>query len=499
MPGAVQIRKTTSELQEGLAALCDEGSHWRCSGEFMELCGLAVQDVESCIKKSWGNKELWLDIITTEIARGLGSKIGLEMLGTSWRSDVDAWVDGAFAKAVKGMSYAPPRPMASLQAAPFVKRIMGRLQGRSETPNVTAGRNETQNVIVRKVRQLSKCEQCGISFSARLGACPSCFPKAPPKDDVQKQSIKEAKQAEWRRMQPASLDDRVSWHEASEMMWCHGGSGGVFLLRFPAGKAICVKGGLCKSTLFAEHLAHSLEVRTARMRPVESNSAESVAIRQAVRGTPAVFDDCRHHVSSPMMVMEYIDGSAMIGMPAHEFLKDPQAASPWRNLGRLMGLDLLINNSDRFPLAWDNVGNLGNVMLGSCLGVVVGIDQSVQPITSKEGLEIYCARVRGVCSEAREGAAGGLKAVTKAIHLNTGIEVTMDQEMELREGLLELLHQVVQWSNSGEMERILEKISQDIEVCCKAPVLGEYSTSACCDLVRTMVNTITKDFELGSQ
>ena len=76
--------------------------------------------------------------------------------------------------------------------------------------------------------------------------------------------------------------------------------------------------------------------------------------------------------------MEYIsDGFSLCHVPAEEC---PVALSAshglgqarlW-SLGRVLAMDMLVNNFDRFPLVWDNEGNAGNVMLTPLDDVVVG-------------------------------------------------------------------------------------------------------------------------------
>merc|ERR1719271_1086956 len=107
-----------------------------------------------------------------------------------------------------------------------------------------------------------------------------------------------------------------------------------------------------------------------------------------------------------------------------------------------MAFDLLINNFDRLPLAWSNDGNLGNVMLCSVSGEVVGIDQSVQPITNADGLSKYDSRVKKVCEDVRSGTAVPFKGVKQAIYNNTGIEPSADEIDLLGYGCLALLEEI---------------------------------------------------------
>lgn len=53
-----------------------------------------------------------------------------------------------------------------------------------------------------------------------------------------------------------------------------------------------------------------------------------------------------------------------------------------RELGRILALDVLCNNGDRFPLIWDNRGNPGNLMLARGPGKVRCILLSPVPTTS---------------------------------------------------------------------------------------------------------------------
>lgn len=54
-----------------------------------------------------------------------------------------------------------------------------------------------------------------------------------------------------------------------------------------------------------------------------------------------------------------------------------------RELGRILALDVLCNNGDRFPLIWDNRGNAGNVMYGKGVGQTINIDSQCMPIDGR--------------------------------------------------------------------------------------------------------------------
>lgn len=312
------------------------------------------------------------------------------------------------------------------------------------------------------------CGQCGKSFSERLGKCPTCFPASSKQDTADQLADAEAKLAKWRTLPSAPLVQAdIPWSEASGMMWCHGGSGGVFLVELPTG-AICLKTERCTpALLFAQRLAQALGVRTAWMRVVQKSHQERAAILRALQQAMPTIEDHRYQIrqvkaAETIAVMEYVQGCAMMGMPAHVCLQqNHNNMSLWHSLGRLMSFDLLINNFDRLPLAWSNEGNLGNVML-SADSSVVGIDQSAQPITHEEGMSNYVARVKKATLEARDGPGASFKSVKQAIYSNTAIELSPEEMDQLRQGCLELLKEVACLISSGGMDRILEDVSDDV-------------------------------------
>lgn len=496
---------TPADLCKGLLATCQDGDHWCCNEDFLKLCGLSAEQMEQQIKKWWGNKDLWLDMIATEVAKLLGAQLDIESsLGNGWRLAVDAWVDAAYMRATAEMRTPPARPLVGTKAAVLAHLIL-----KSGDVNIVASSqrdaaSEKRSVIRQEMRQKrdieqrrgvcvgtaqSQCGQCGKPFSQRLGKCPSCFPASPKRGNADKRANNEAKLAQWRTLPSAPMQADIPWSDASEMMWCHGGSGGVFLLNLPTG-AICLKAERCTpEMLFAQRLAGALTVRMASMRVVPKTHQEYAAINSALHRAVPTLEDHKlqlGHVraAESLTVMEYVQGCAMMGMPAHLYLQEHRdTVSFWHGLGRLMGFDLLINNFDRLPLAWSNEGNLGNVML-SPVSAVVGIDQSAQPITHAEGLRNYVARLQKVCLEAVHGPETSFKSVKEAIYNNTAIELSSEEINHLRHGCLVLLKEVSCLTSSGDMDRILNDITTGVTSELELRVESGSPLKSCCNLVR---------------
>lgn len=478
---------SSEELCEGLVATCYDGNHWRCDSEVLKLCQLSIDRVEQHVKKWWGNKELWLDMIITELVRALGKRIDLSKhLGSGWQQAVDAWIDATYSSVTSHMNCPPPKPIISTKAAILVADVMKSFVTVSATP--AQRRICSQTSVQRTV-----CNQCGKSYSQRLGRCPICFPSSAHQDVIEVKARAEKKRASWRNLLSMTIHADIIWSEASEMMFCHGGSGGVFLLKFAAG-ALCVKVEACKpEALFAQRLANALNIRTPWMRAVLPASSEHAAITSALYNTVPTFEDDRLQLSRSKRcqgytVMEYVDGCSMMGMPAHEYLKqEMHNAELWHGLGKLLGLDLLINNFDRMPLAWSNDGNLANIMLGSRMSMAVGIDQSVQPITHPSGLQDYLSRVSAACLEARDGYGKSFERVKQSVYNNTLIEMSATEVSSLRQGCLDLVTEVVRLASSGEIESILEDISKDV-----SSELGSSSeiVHSCCAFAQEVIHTL---------
>lgn len=74
-------------------------------------------------------------------------------------------------------------------------------------------------------------------------------------------------------------------------------------------------------------------------------------------------------------------------------------ATTLKSLGRIIAMDMLINNYDRLPLVWMNEGNLANLLFVE--QGVVAIDNKVNSIEHEEGLETYFKLVQQTVQQVR--------------------------------------------------------------------------------------------------
>lgn len=490
------VSRSSEDLRTGLAGVCEGGDHWCCREDFLKQCSLSKEHLQGELKQWWGNPDLWLDMLATEIARAVGLRVGIEQdLGQMWLKAVDAWTDAAYAEATANMSCPPQRPMLSAKAAPLATRVLESIGSLT--------RKTKRSFCLQKAVSI-KCDKCDECYSQRLVKCPVCFPPAPA---PRSRRTSVDKQIEWQKCASLPLDG-IDWSEATDVTWCHGGSGGIMLVKLPAG-AVGIK-RMKPEELFAQRLAAALGVRVAALRPLGPQDDETGTLRQCLQKlAPAVCDDnwlqVRKILSYPYLsLVEFVDGFGMMGIQAHNHLLQARTdnSSHWFELGRLMAFDMLINNFDRVPLAWMNDGNLANVMLGSRLGSVVGIDQAVAPITHKQGMLTYLQRIQRTVLEVRKEELGVLAAVKNAIYVNTAVELSTDEIRRLCDGCIDFVEHAVRQAGDGQLSGQLAEIADEVSCafvqCNPRPTedgaLGPVSglMQSCCNMSEQVIAALTE-------
>lgn len=451
-------RKITlsTKVSEGLATLivnssCDlEGKQWQCNQTFLQLCGLRQDDLAQHVRKWWGNEPLWLDMLATEIGKGVGSRLELDrVLGCAWADDIDAWLKAAYTSAVTQMTSCPTAGIMATKASRIVREVLHR---------VTL--DDSGSFVLPRIERLC-CQKCQQHYLAVLPLCPGCSP--PVSSAGSSGSAAAADDIQWQDLPTANVNDScLDWSKPLGMHWCHGGSGGVTLLALQSG-VVCLKKH-CPMELLATKLSEGLGVRTARMQALLPGSPQKRAACKALTSFRPSEDDMQHAMHArkvsraPILSsMEFIKGYVMVGLPAHQRLlsgkvsevdrtskvNEVDRTSIWYGLGRLSAFDLLINNFDRLPLAWSNEGNLGNIMLGSSDCAVVGIDQAVHTIHHADGLRNYQERVKRVVTALRSDSDEGLKGVKEAVYNNTAVIMATKEVTAFKSGALDFLHSVV--------------------------------------------------------
>ena len=63
--------------------------------------------------------------------------------------------------------------------------------------------------------------------------------------------------------------------------------------------------------------------------------------------------------------MQYVTQGVALGSASRERLTTALQGDCLRQIGKVMALDVLVNNCDRFPLIRSHQGNAGNLMLNA--------------------------------------------------------------------------------------------------------------------------------------
>jgi len=409
-------------------------------------------------------------------------------------------LDAAYSMATVTMGNTPPRALFHTKTMSLLSEIFG-------AKRTCINRKVSLGIAPPLRNRYEKtCEKCSAIFSPRHHRkCPSCFPPKAAPIPANCEQVVEAKTDAWRQLTCAPFAQPLPWDGAFAMKWCHGGSGGTFVLRLPNG-AICVKSSdSSPEELFSQRLATAFGVRTAQMRIVLPADTEIAAVWRALHQAEPMEEHHRLKLqilcrTRPFVVMEYIDGHPMMGVLAHEQLKNIDASSQfWHELGRLMAFDMLINNFDRMPLAWSNEGNLGNVMIASSSSFVVGIDQCIRAITHPTGMKNYLDKICRMVALIHTEPMKAYAPVKAAINNNTGIEIDAQRIGGLRAGSMGFFWEIVHLISSGKFEDVLNDVSKQVANVCPQSGAGTSDpTPVCCDFVRAVAQTIQKALQVPS-
>lgn len=255
--------------------------------------------------------------------------------------------------------------------------------------------------------------------------------------------------------------DHIQWTKVSAFCRSGVGSAGVFFVKVPEGVAV-VKG--CDSVVeevFAALLAERVGIRVPRVRVLEYTSREWRQAKWAIRSKAEAADPTgvdalkvEKELDRPfIMVMEFVKGKDLeqLGPQAKSLFESPDGPRLFREMGRLVCLDIVTNNWDRLPIIWDNDGNFRNLYLEQREGKdhhrtkwsVVGIDQGITAVKREvhpEGHDKYMSRVESLVVHiaTRPGEeAEELQRFRDCIRTELAIDLRPSDSLEIQAGILE--------------------------------------------------------------
>jgi len=199
---------------------------------------------------------------------------------------------------------------------------------------------------------------------------------------------------------PGDIYD-IDWTTAVGFCRSEKGSTGVFFVGFPNNEVVVLKGSsTVLADMFASIIGNWANIPVAKM--VTITFPLDPQFQQIVQQLDLIdkFKPERlqgfHNVMCQIPILsliEFIPGSEFSTADFRTLLKTDteDGFNRCKEIGKMITLDVLINNWDRFPIIWDaEEGNLDNIFFTQ--SSIIGIDQSVTSILENH-VEDYLGRV----------------------------------------------------------------------------------------------------------
>eukprot|EP01137_Pigoraptor_chileana_P002398 Opistho-2@41187 len=294
-----------------------------------------------------------------------------------------------------------------------------------------------------------------IALTGPEAAPPSETPKDPPKRFKWATSLDYTFKFDFANAIPMECVPSVTWDESIKGVdRSASGSGGVFFVD-TSGGALVIKGSKQIATeLFASMVCLRFAIHTPCSLVVATDSHFGAAMLARLK----TLDKTGRLVLSlhdqlHVMLMEYVCGTTLGSVKyeracqvfGSETSLSVNGKKRLREIGRLMGVDCLLNNSDRLPLVWDNRGNPGNLMLAGSIGCIVAIDNQFIPVdvgTHPERVAAQRVRVEELCRCVRDNPGVPLtqfQRICDKLLEYTGFTVGTEGVLEMQEGFAQFV------------------------------------------------------------
>jgi len=251
------------------------------------------------------------------------------------------------------------------------------------------------------------------------------------------------------------------------------GSAGVLFVRHKDGIIVLKACGTLGQELFGAGLAEQLGVRVPAMRVVDDEEFKAIAEALLPKGDPTAsdFGIIPFFDNLFMVVMEFAPGHSLEQLETDE-AEYVTSDLVLQQIGSLMVLDVVINNSDRLPFGslWSNDGNLGNVLIqatddsGNEVMCLFGIDNRAMTITDENLLEKHSDKLKENLEDlfTKKLKSPVIENITQLINKEFGI---MNVKIKLTEKHQEQIHKGMIAAVKDSMKitpKNLEDLYQDI-------------------------------------
>ena len=258
------------------------------------------------------------------------------------------------------------------------------------------------------------------------------------------------------------------------------GSGGVVFVKFKGNEypPVVVKGtSTVVQEIFAFELAFLLDIKAPRyyivnftqreFRQIQHNLANKVGVRAG---------KITKELNRPfLIIMERVpamdifrivrtNGPDKVAETVADYMSNEHVLV---EIGRIMILDVLLNNFDRFPLIWDNAGNLENVLFSDTPeGNVYAIDQAIYPVSKllQQNYDKYIGKVKTlvddiIAEDWKVTADSPIAKVRDSIKQWTNFDLTDTHMQFIRRGILQAICDVIAKLDPASVQKLKDKIA----------------------------------------
>lgn len=230
-----------------------------------------------------------------------------------------------------------------------------------------------------------------------------------------------------------------------KIQWVSGGLGstGVFFTTTSQGTFVAKPISMrTAGEVLASILAEKLGVDSAKM--VVPSQAHQDQLLLKLRTAPAPQPTDRQRLGNERVagvaIIEFVSALALPAC-AMVVLEGPHRQQLLHDIGRVMGLDMLLNNFDRLPLCWTNEGNPDNILVKNAQSAphIVAIDSTLTRISHPEGRRRYEASVQSALEDLARGRGPALDRVKSSLINCTGFQMHDGDAVFVAKGVRSLI------------------------------------------------------------
>ena len=201
----------------------------------------------------------------------------------------------------------------------------------------------------------------------------------------------------------AKVERNINWSELSSVKMNVYGSEPAFFLEFLNSKLLILKiSNELPIYYFGSLITKGLGIKTPNSRIIEYNDPEFPTmmdnLERASHGDPGIHNKIIHEVRPRpfVLIYEYIPSLSLFELGANRsqiLLRDKNFKSRelMINIGKILGLDIFLNNSKRLPFVWLNNGDPNNIIFKVIMSLLTpGVDFKDQKIIEIFLEDVYC-------------------------------------------------------------------------------------------------------------